>query len=82
MKNKIIFGSTTMVIAFLAAWNIHIQSFENGLSDVSLVNVEALSATEGVSTKPYQTMAYCSAWFLKQKCTYEYTATSCTSDCD
>ena len=46
MKRKILFGIVTMAIAAVAAWNINISSQTNGMSDLSLANVEALADPE------------------------------------
>ena len=40
---KLIVGLAFIAVAAIAAWNVSINSNENGLSDVSLANVEALA---------------------------------------
>ena len=50
MNKKKIFGSiAVLAIAAIAAFNININANENGLSDISLANVEALADGEGGS---------------------------------
>lgn len=48
MKKKILGGIAILAIAVVAAFNVNISVQENGLSDISLDNVEAL-ASEGSS---------------------------------
>lgn len=48
MKKKILGGIAVLAIAVVAAFNVNISVQENGLSDISLDNVEAL-AGEGSS---------------------------------
>jgi hypothetical protein len=62
MKNKKLFGSiAVLAIAAMAAFNMNINADENGLSNVSLDNVEALAnETAFESEKCYQTVSYSS----------------------
>ena len=46
MKKKILYGIAVLSIAAMAAFNFNVGSKEYGLSDVSLVNVEALADGE------------------------------------
>ena len=46
MKRIIILGFFLMTLVSVAIWNVSISSNEKGLSDISLVNVEALAASE------------------------------------
>jgi len=43
MKKKILFGAATMLIAVVALLNVNSSSQQNGFSDLSLANVQALS---------------------------------------
>ncbi|MCL2651072.1 MAG: NVEALA domain-containing protein [Candidatus Azobacteroides sp.] len=43
MKKKILIGFATLAIAAVAALNMNFSAKSNGLSDVSLANVEALA---------------------------------------
>jgi len=43
MKKKIFGGIAVLAIAAVAAWNVNLDSKTNGMSDVKLVNVEALA---------------------------------------
>jgi hypothetical protein len=43
MKKKIFGGITVLAIAAVAAFNVNFSAQSNGLSDVSLTNVEALA---------------------------------------
>ena len=49
MKRKILGSIAVLAIAALTAFNVNINTQENGLSDISLDNVEAL-ATEQLSS--------------------------------
>ena len=44
MKNKIFGSIAILAIAAIAAFNMNINTNENGLSEVSLANVEALAS--------------------------------------
>ena len=46
MKRKILFSLVVAVIAIGAAWNMNFGSQTNGMSDLSLANVEALAGPE------------------------------------
>jgi len=47
MKNKILGGMVAVAIAAVAAWNVNVgKEGENGLSALSLANVEALAQSE------------------------------------
>jgi hypothetical protein len=43
MKKYIISGIAVLAIAAVAAWNVSMNSQKNGLSDISLANLEALA---------------------------------------
>jgi len=51
MKKKIFGGIAVLAIAAAAAFNVNFSAQSNGLSDVSLANVEAL-AQESTTTYP------------------------------
>ena len=53
MKKIILSGIAIFAIAALATFNVNINTQENGLSDISLSNIEAL-ASEGGSGGFYQ----------------------------
>ena len=44
MKKKVFGSIAVLAIAAMAAFNVNIKTQENGLSDVSLANVEALAS--------------------------------------
>ena len=46
MNRKILYGLAVLAIAVVAAFNMNISSKGDGLSDLSLANVEALAQTE------------------------------------
>ena len=48
MKKKIFYGFAVLAIAAVAAFNMGLHS-ANGLSDISLANVEALAQIEGTT---------------------------------
>ena len=57
MKKKKILGSiAVLVIATITAFNVNVNTLENGLSDISLNNVEALATEIGHG-------AWCCGWF-------------------
>ena len=47
MNKKIFYGIAVCVVAAMAAWNVNMNSNE-GLSDVSLANVEALASESDI----------------------------------
>ena len=46
MKKIFFYGVAVLIIAVVAAVNVNLHSHKNGLSDVSLANVEALARVE------------------------------------
>jgi len=46
MNRKILFGLAVLAIAVLATFNVTVSSKGDGLSDLSLANVEALARNE------------------------------------
>ena len=75
MKHKVIGSIAVLAIAALTAFNVNINTQENGLSDISLDNVEAL-ATEQLSSTPWteyaksslQATSYCCDGYLVYTC--------------
>ncbi|MDR0423816.1 MAG: NVEALA domain-containing protein [Rickettsiales bacterium] len=55
MKKKLFCSIAVLAIAAMAAFNININTQENGLSDVSLDNVEALAS----EIDPINCIYYC-----------------------
>ena len=51
MKKKILGGIAILAIAAVAALNVSFSAKSNGLSDVSLTNIEALAEIESGNTK-------------------------------
>ena len=47
MKKKLFYGFAVLAIAAVAAFSVNLNPKGNGLSDVSLANVEALGSCEG-----------------------------------
>lgn len=48
MKKKIVGGIAIIVIVAIAAFNVNFDNSENGISNISLANMEALANDEGV----------------------------------
>jgi hypothetical protein len=47
MRKKIFSGIAVLAIVAVSAWNVSLNTKSNNLSDVSLVNVEALANPDG-----------------------------------
>ena len=55
MNRKFLYGLAVLAIAVVAAFNMNLSSKGDGLSDISLANVEALARNEDdAGTKYYQ----------------------------
>jgi len=59
MKKKILGSIAVLAIAALTAFNVSINSQENGLSDISLNNVEALASEHPLGECVYEPGAKC-----------------------
>ena len=51
MKKKFLYGIAVLIIAVVVAINVNLNSKGDGLSDVSLANVEALAQSESGGNK-------------------------------
>ena len=69
MRKKVLGSLAVLSIAAMTAFNVNMNSQENGLSDVSLANVEALafeSSNNSGSAEVYD----CAGWFTGSKKIY------------
>ena len=62
MKKKLLYGFAVLAITVLAVFNMNLISQENGLSDVSLANVEALAQNEGYDCDDGYPHKDCKQW--------------------
>lgn len=51
MKKKLLGLITVLAIAAIAAYNVNVNIQNNGLSDISLENIEALASEDGYASK-------------------------------
>jgi hypothetical protein len=78
MYKKIFGGIAVVAIAAVAAWNVNINMNTSNLSDVSLINIEALANNESGNTSGcYSTVHFNSDLGDNHKRRVKYCGSSC-----
>jgi hypothetical protein len=78
MKKKIFGFIAVLAIAALAAFNVNVNSQENGLSDISMENIEALASEDTNSNCKWKQMKCSKGTGYYEGCLTNGDGNSCT----